>query len=250
MPWRRERVETLPAGWFRTGLLTWLLAVATPMIAPTVQAEPNLESGAKAYLICYNCHSLEPGVHLTGPSLAGIVGRRAGTVDGFGRYSEALRNAGFTWTDEALDAWFKDPQALVPGNTMILRGMAHDRVRANLIAFLKVALAPGGAEKVVALGLLSQDHARGRVPAVLSDTAPDRAVTGVRHCGDAYWVTTADGRETLYWERNLHFKTDTGERGPRPGRPVLVEIGSVGDRASVVFASPAELARALSEGCR
>lgn len=249
MPWRREPRTARPPGWTRLGLVLWLLALTALPIATQAQAEPNLESGAKAYLICYNCHSLEPGVHLTGPSLAGILGRKAGTVDGFGRYSDAMRSASFTWTDAKLDAWFKDPQALVPGNTMILRGMAHDRVRANLIAFLKVALAPGGAEKVVELGLLSRAHAIGRVPSVLSESAPGRLVTGIRHCGDAYWVTTADGRETLYWERNLHFKTDTGVRGPRPGHPVLVDIGSVGDRASIVFADPAELVRALGEGC-
>ena len=85
---------------------------------------------------------------------------------------------------------------------------------------------------------------------MLTNSAPDRMVTGIRHCNDAYWVTTADGRETLYWERNLHFKTDTGARGPQSGHPVLVEIGSVGDRASIVFADPAELSRALRNRCQ
>ena len=135
------------SSWIRLCPLIRLLAATMLLIAPSALAEPNLESGAKAYFICYNCHSLEPGVHLTGPSLAGVLGRKAGTVEGFRRYSEALRAAEITWTDATLDAWFKDPQALVPGNIMILRGMAHDGVRANLIAFLKIALAPGGAGK-------------------------------------------------------------------------------------------------------
>ncbi len=54
---------------------------------------------------CAACHSVEPGVHLTGPSLAAIWGRRAGTVGGFGRYSSALKHAGITWDAPTLDGW-------------------------------------------------------------------------------------------------------------------------------------------------
>ncbi len=226
--------------------LALAVAFAMPHMA-LAQGDPA--SGAKAYYICYNCHSLEPGVHLTGPSLAGLWGKKAGSVEGFTRYSQALQAAEFAWTEQTLDAWFKDPKALVPRSTMILRNMEHAGVRANLIAFLKIALGPGGRAEVVAQGLLSDEHAMGRVPKALRDAAPDRQVTGIRHCGDAYVVSTADGAETLFWERNLHFKTDAGDRGPRPGHPVLVEIGSVGDRASVVFASPAELALAVEHTC-
>ncbi len=239
----------MPCNRIRTGFALGLWALASVLLSPPARADIDLESGAKAYYICYNCHSLEPGVHLTGPSLAGLWGKKAGSVEGFSRYSEALRAAEFSWTEEKLDAWFKDPQAMVPGNTMILRGMEHQGVRANLIAFLKVALAPGGVVEVVSRGLLSKVHATGRVPTPLAGAAPNLVVAQVRHCDDAYIVTTADGKELLYWERNLHFKTDIGERGPRPGHPVLVEIGSVGDRASIVFADPAELTAALLEGC-
>lgn len=239
----------MPSNRIRAGCAFGLWALASVLLSPPARADIDLESGAKAYYICYNCHSLEPGVHLTGPSLANLWGKQAASIEGFNRYSDALSAAEFSWTEETLDAWFKDPQALVPGNTMILRGMEHKGVRANLIAFLRIALAPGGVAEVVSLGLLSKDHATGRVPSSLAGAAPNLVVAQVRHCDDAYIVTTVDGRELLYWERNLHFKTDTGERGPRPGNPVLVEIGSVGDRASIVFADPAELTAALAKRC-
>lgn len=212
-------------------------------------AEIDLEKGARAYYFCYNCHSLEPGVHLTGPSLANVWGRRAGAAEGFTRYSEALRAADFVWTETTLDAWFEDPQALVPGNTMIMPAMKHAGVRANLIAFLKLAGGPNGALEVVARGLLPAAYVSGRVPKVLAGSPPDQQVTEIRHCEDAYVVTTADGDTKVFWERNLHFKTDTSARGPQSDRPVLIEIGSVGDRASIVFASPAELAAALAGEC-
>lgn len=227
-----------------------LLAAAMVLVLSLpAAAEPDLKKGARAYYYCYNCHSLHPGVHLTGPSLANLWRRPAGRVQGFGRYSDALRAADFVWSEETLDTWLRDPQALVPGNTMAVPGIAHAGVRENLIGFLQLAMGPRGAERVVERGLITETHAAGRVPDRLADAAPGRRVTAIRRCGDAYRVATADGRETVFWERNLHFKTDGSERGPRPGRPVLVQIGSVGDRASVVFADPAELAAALGKGC-
>jgi cytochrome c len=212
-------------------------------------AEGDMEKGARAYHVCYNCHSLEPGVHLTGPSLANLWVRKAGSVEGFGRYSEALRSAEIAWTAETLDAWLKDPQALVPGNTMILGKVEHNGVRKNLIAFLELALGPDGAKEAVARGLLSPEHAAGRVLADLGSAGPEQQVTNIRYCGDAYVVTTADGAQALYWERNLNFKTDASSWGPRPGQPVLVSVGSAGDRASVVFATPGELSSAVKARC-
>ena len=225
------------------------LLIAGLVSVPPAYAETDLEQGAKAYYFCYNCHSLEPGVHLTGPSLAGRWGRKAGSAEGFGRYSEAMRSADLVWDAATLDAWFKAPQELVPGNTMIFQPIEHGRVRGSLVAFLELAMGPDGLAEVVARGLLSEDYARGRVPEVLKGAGAERQVTAIRHCGDAYWVTMADGTQSQYWERNLHFKTDASVRGPEAGQPVLVQIGSVGDRASIVFADRAELTAALEESC-
>ena len=60
---------------FRGSATLVLLAVA-----PAAMAEGDPELGAQAYRACVACHSLEPGLHLTGPSLAGLraTGRRAG----------------------------------------------------------------------------------------------------------------------------------------------------------------------------
>lgn len=233
----------------RPFVVIWVFLATALMPAEPRADEGDAAKGAKAYYICYNCHSLEQGVHLTGPSLAGLWGKQAGSVEGFSRYSKALQSADLVWDETTLDAWFADPQAVVPSNTMIFNGIEHDGVRANLTAFLKIAMGPGGAATVVAQGLLSAEYAAGRVTADLSRAGPAQQVTSILHCGDAYLIKLGDGDGAQYWERNLHFKTDTGPRGPADGVAVLVPIGSVGDRASVVFSSPANMARAVDRKC-
>jgi hypothetical protein len=59
-------------------------------------------------------------VHRTGPLHRGVFGRRAGSVAGY-NYSPALRQAGFVWDTATLDAWLKNPEALVPGQRMAFR---------------------------------------------------------------------------------------------------------------------------------
>jgi cytochrome c len=76
-----------------------------------------------------------------------------------------------------------------------------------------------------------------------------RRVKAIRHCGDGYHVTTEDGRTVPFWEFNLRFKTDSGQLGPSPGKPALLRAGMQGDRASVVFSSPAEISRFIEAQC-
>lgn len=103
----------------------------------TGRAEGDSRRGKREFLRCATCHAAEPAEHRNGPSLANVYGRAAGTVEGFGRYSDALKRAGVVWTEEALDAWLRNPKALVPGNTMIMAGIADARVRRDLIAYLR-----------------------------------------------------------------------------------------------------------------
>lgn len=82
---------------------------------------------------CAACHA--PDEDRAGPHHRGIVGRRAGTVVGYG-YSEALARANFTWTEQSLDRWLADPGALVPGQRMDVN-VPDPRDRLDLIAYLK-----------------------------------------------------------------------------------------------------------------
>jgi len=203
----------------------------------------------QVYRACAACHSLQPGVHLTGPSLANMWGRKAATVGDYGRYTQALQNADVVWDENSLQAWVAAPQTMVPGTNMTFRGIAQPETRLDLIAFLRQALAPGGAAKVVKNGLIPQELADGQIPPDLSAPDPKERITGMRHCRDAYHITLATGAEFPFWETNVRIKTDSSVRGPKAGMPVLIRSGMAGDRISVVFSSLAELNRFVVEKC-
>lgn len=173
-------------------------------------------------------HTLEPGRNLTGPSLANLFGRKAGTVSSFLRYSDALKRSGVEWNEQTLDSWLKDPGKFIPGNDMSFPGIKDDKARRDLIAYLKTAESMPAAQR-----------AGPRLPS-LKKAKPESIVKAIRHCGDTYFVTTSDGKTEKIWEFNLRLKTDTSDTGPAPGKPVLLGVGMRGDRAAVVFSSPVE----------
>lgn len=230
-------------------LISLLSAVAVAATAPRAQIDGDAKRGAEHYRACVACHSLEAGTHLTGPSLAGLWGQEAGQADDFIRYSRGLSSADFTWDQTTLDAWLADPRAMIPDTYMMFRGISDDQARADLVAFLAIAMASGGAKAVVERGLAPAEYVRGQKPDPLKSVPPHAQVTKIRHCGDSYFVTTADGVETPYWELNVRLKLDTGETGPEPGKPVIVGSGMMGDRVSVVFARLEELVRFILEAC-
>ena len=109
------------------------LAAATPAMAAGDAA-----AGAKAIAPCKACHSLVANKNMIGPSLAGVYGRKAGSLASFGsRYSKQLVASGLTWDDATLDKWLEGPSALVKGTKMTFPGLKDATARANVIAYLK-----------------------------------------------------------------------------------------------------------------
>lgn len=84
---------------------------------------------------CSLCHSVEPGRHMTGPSLHDLDGRRAGTVEGFG-FSAALSASGIVWSAGTLDAFLESPQTAVPGTAMPFGGLKNATERAAVVCYL------------------------------------------------------------------------------------------------------------------
>jgi cytochrome c len=107
---------------------------------PAAASEPDPKAGERAYQKCYSCHALEPGKHdLSGPSLHRIVGRRIAAAPGFD-YSPALRafaKRKRRWSEQLLDRYIADPEAVVPHTSMNFIGMKNRKERADLIAFLR-----------------------------------------------------------------------------------------------------------------
>ncbi len=89
-----------------------------------------------AFNQCKICHTTEPGQHLVGPSLAGVYGRKAGTVGGYPS-SPAMRASGLTWDDATLDRFLEAPLKVVPGTRMTFAGLKDAAERRDVIAYLK-----------------------------------------------------------------------------------------------------------------
>ena len=114
--------------------MIWWLALALLAPPPQTAADP----GARAFQRCAACHSLQThDPRMPAPSLRDVVGRRAGSVDGFA-YSDAMKAAGrrgLVWDEAALDRYLADPEAFVPGTDMPYQGGGAAE-RAAVIAWL------------------------------------------------------------------------------------------------------------------
>lgn len=227
-----------------------VVIAAVSFVGRGALADGDAEQGAKAFRACAACHSLQAGDHRTGPSLAGVFGKKAGLVETFNRYSKALKDSGLTWNAEALDRWMKDPKELVPGNRMIFRGVAEKKDRDDLIAFLRSASdrpkqAAGGRQEGMG-GMMGND---GGEFLNLRELEANNRVTAIAYCKDTFNVTTATGETHPFWSLNLRIKVDSSDKGPAPGKPALIPAGMMGDRASVVFALPDEISPFIKKGC-
>lgn len=119
------------------GFLLLLGLISGTMIAVNAaMAEGNAVRGQTVYARCAACHSLS--YNRTGPLHCGIIGRRAGSVDGF-KYSQAMRESNIVWSPGTLDTFLKSPMNMVPGTTMGYAGIPDENDRSDLIAYLQQA---------------------------------------------------------------------------------------------------------------
>jgi cytochrome c len=96
----------------------------------------DLANGEAKFALCASCHTITPGgPNMTGPNLHGVVGRKAGTAPNF-NYSDAVKNAGFSWDAARLDKWLIDPRTDLPGTKMSFVGLKDPKDRTDVIAYL------------------------------------------------------------------------------------------------------------------
>lgn len=224
--------------------LVGLLDLTTAATGVATAATGSAQAGARAFQACASCHALEPGRNLTGPTLAGIWGRKAGTGESFTRYSNALKASNVVWNEQSLDRWLTDPKALVPNNYMVFPGVRDPKARGDIIAFLKAA-SEGGLDARTAA------TATARAPQLenLKSLGADQQVASISYCRDSYRVTTVAGPTTPFWEFNLRFKTDSSDNGPTKNHPVLLPASMGGDRAFLIFSAPDEISSFVKEQC-
>lgn len=113
-------------------------AVATPL--PVLLANASAEDGAKVAKKCVACHTFGKGEgNKTGPHLYDVVGRPIASISDFS-YSDALHGLADEhgdWTYEGINTFITSPKAYAPGTKMGFGGLASEKDRANLLAYLQ-----------------------------------------------------------------------------------------------------------------
>ena len=115
-----------------------IFAVLGLMGLSTASYAQDVDNGAKVFKKCMACHAIDEKNKI-GPSLKGIVGRKAASVEGF-KYSDAMLAKGaegVIWDEATLAAYLPDPKAWVPGTKMVFPGLKKPEEVTDLIAFLK-----------------------------------------------------------------------------------------------------------------
>lgn len=116
------------------------IAATAALIGTKVVLAQDAENGANVFKLCRACHDVGPTAkNKVGPILNGIIGRKAGTIEGF-NYSAANQKAGaegWVWTEEKMMEYLLNPRAAMPGNKMAFAGIKDDLDRKDLIAYLK-----------------------------------------------------------------------------------------------------------------
>ena len=115
-----------------------LIATAGMLALPVLAAAADSANGKTIFeQRCGICHAVSaaPGGPVAGPSMVGIVGRKAATVPGFSLYSPALKGSGLTWSTKTLDEFLTMPMQKVPGTTMPMM-LPDAKERADVIAYM------------------------------------------------------------------------------------------------------------------
>jgi len=116
------------------------LAAVMALASSAAFADGDAKKGEKAFKKCKTCHAVEKGKHKIGPSLAGIMGRKAGTTD-FKKY-KALKGADFTWDEDNMSDWIENQKDFLkskglPTKTGMKIKIKKEEDRDNIIAYLK-----------------------------------------------------------------------------------------------------------------
>jgi cytochrome c len=123
-------------------ILTTGLAAANP--ATTIKDATgatftgDATAGEKTFRQCITCHKMEAGKHGIGPSLNGVIGKKAGSMAGY-NYSGPMKKSALIWNDQNLADYLENPRKKVPGTKMTYAGLRKPQDRANVIAYIKKA---------------------------------------------------------------------------------------------------------------
>lgn len=96
----------------------------------------DVANGEKVFKRCKACHYADKEKNKTGPHLVNIIGRKAGSIEGY-KYSKAMRESGLIWDEATLTAYLKAPKKFLKGTKMVFAGLKKESDIQNVIAYLK-----------------------------------------------------------------------------------------------------------------
>lgn len=113
-----------------------VLAALFVAVGPGHAIAQDAAAGEKVFVVCKACHQIgDNAKNAVGPVLNGLIGRKAGSVEGY-NYSDANKKSGITWTEEEFTKYIQDPKSVVPGTKMAFAGVKDPQKIKDLIAYL------------------------------------------------------------------------------------------------------------------
>ena len=120
------------------------LALAMALVSSGTAVAADIKAGEKVFKKCKACHYADREKHKTGPHLVEIIGRTAGSVEDYKKYSKAMKASGIVWDETTLADYLRAPKKFMPGTKMPFAGIKKDEDIIHLIVYLS-QFGPDGA---------------------------------------------------------------------------------------------------------
>ncbi|MGB2303983.1 MAG: c-type cytochrome [Candidatus Puniceispirillales bacterium] len=114
-----------------------MLTAVISFVATGSALAGDIKAGEKVFKKCKACHVVDKEKNKTGPHLVNIMGRSAGSLESYKKYSKAMKESGIVWDEETLDGYLEKPKKYIKGTKMAFAGLKKEKDRENVIAYLK-----------------------------------------------------------------------------------------------------------------
>ena len=118
----------------RRAIVAVALGVALVPTGPVLATD--IKAGQKVFKKCKACHYADREKHKTGPHLVNLIGRTAGSLEDYKKYSKAMKASGIVWDEETLTEYLRAPKKYIKGTKMAFVGLKKDADIESDIAYL------------------------------------------------------------------------------------------------------------------
>ena len=112
------------------------VALGVALVPPGPVLAADIKAGEKVFKKCRACHYADREKHKTGPHLVNLIGRTAGSLEDYKKYSKAIKASGIVWDEETLTEYLRAPKKYIKGTKMAFVGLKKDTDIDNVIAYL------------------------------------------------------------------------------------------------------------------